>query len=616
MPAIARYASENHERLLGEFCDCGLDNPRQPHYFHDEEKILFSGWVVPLKGIEPKILVKKKGAKHSLLTCNIRRPDVISAKGISVDKINCGFSFALECDDSYEIFFSFLQEEVLVWELTYFFEDFSQESPFRRMTSSWGDLCRRENSSYEFNENELREYFLDLPILKEINQIKKRTETFYSACQIDEESLTALASEVSNPLWAVEAIERSIKLQKLSVPSPFNKKNATCIQSVAVEDFNFLIFSDGDDAFYLVQHCTTICLIFPKISCILALSDECWVKDSRKHLLKVYLFLSTRPRTTASSTPKFLGALIAQRRPYHYFYDYLYGLQLLRKKIGAMEHLKIYSIDSYGFLSPQEIFSLNESFSADSDEDLNEILFTRNGFLISPCAQYFITRDTTAITELDKDLTDHSIQKNRPRKFIGKISQCELNECSPLIWIGISAEKRTWIEQEEGFSNIISRLKIDYPKLGVIVDGRTSTLRRTAADISNIHKEEIIFNNIRENIMGTSIFSSIGLLSDEKIYLAGLCDYFITPYATDSMYPSRICGKPGVVYAPSCMGDGPRNLHIHHKIIEVHRADIIDELPGDSLSPWHAVSYSINWQRILESTVTLMKNYPININTP
>src|SRR5690606_35575436 len=94
----------------------------------------------------------------------------------------------------------------------------------------------------------------------------------------------------------------------------------------------------------------------------------------------------------------------------------------------------------------------------------------------------------------------------------------------------------------------------------------------------------------------------------EKIRLATEIDLFITSYATDSIYPSCVVKKPGIVYSPSKTGYG-KKLHIHHDILEVDDASI-KSLSNDPNTPWYDISVSMDWRDIYKLIVTRLAISP------
>lgn len=614
MSATTRYVSENHNRLINEFCECSFEHPASSSFFSNGEKIRFSGWLIPKKNHEISIVIKKSGALHKTHQCTIARPDVVKAKNLSDAYLMSGFSFEIQCDSSYEIFFRYEQKELLVWDIKHYLDDFDSTSTSSKLKKSW--LGIHETSApieTSYTTEELNEFFSQLPVLDKVSQLDRRAEELKSIKNFDIESFKSFATLISNPFWSIEIIEQSLINGMLSIPSPFNKEKATCYQSIAINDFNFLIFYSENNFFYLVQHCTTICIILPQLLCIFSLSDSNWVREAQKRLTKAYTFLSSHPSKNPSNNtvqPRFLGVLVAQSRPYHYFYDYLYGMQFLESQGASLKDLNLYSINGYNFYNLQELFEQKTSALTKTEAELNEITYNQNGFLLAPCVQYSTTHDNEIIKKLDERLVKHATQKhiniiktpdNHPNKTL-------------TIWIGISSEKRSWIEQVEGFSKIIDTLKVDHPDLCIIVDGRTFSSPPTDADFANKKIEDQSFEQLRKSNPDVRFINAIGCFSSEKIYLASLCNLFITSYSTDSMYPSRICGKPGVVYAPHCMTHGARDLHIHHNITEIPKEHIKDIQTGPGSQVWHTISYSIDWHIILEAIEKLIKSLSFKRN--
>ena len=60
-------------------------------------------------------------------------------------------------------------------------------------------------------------------------------------------------------------------------------------------------------------------------------------------------------------------------------------------------------------------------------------------------------------------------------------------DSEPLVWVGITGQKRCWLEQISGTVHILNKLYEYYPNLGVIFDGWTPSL-----ECSKHHRKEAL----------------------------------------------------------------------------------------------------------------------------
>lgn len=162
-------------------------------------------------------------------------------------------------------------------------------------------------------------------------------------------------------------------------------------------------------------------------------------------------------------------------------------------------------------------------------------------------------------------------------------------------WVGIATEKRSWLEQVEGIVNIISKLKGRFNNILILIDGRTFPLHPSKIDYNAKIKDDDVFERIRAASDGVDFYSLIGKTPLEKLAFARKINLFFSSFATDSMYPSALSEKLGVVYVAPSIGE-QRKLHVHHSIIEVP-SDKVTEIKVDGKS-WHETSVSMDWRDV------------------
>lgn len=117
----------------------------------------------------------------------------------------------------------------------------------------------------------------------------------------------------------------------------------------------------------------------------------------------------------------------------------------------------------------------------------------------------------------------------------------------PVLWLSVLSEEKSWAEQNDVYSKIInSFLKMGYEPI-VVFDGLTRTCSESYLSYSKKRKEvECLQRKVGQYFEFIDIH---GFTAEEKISFAMLSDIFISSVGTDSMYPSRIAGKPGVVHS-------------------------------------------------------------------
>jgi hypothetical protein len=130
---------------------------------------------------------------------------------------------------------------------------------------------------------------------------------------------------------------------------------------------------------------------------------------------------------------------------------------------------------------------------------------------------------------------------------------------SPLLWVGIRVGSRTWINQVDGLSNVISSLHAEFPRLGVIFDGFSLPADRItgSADDSEyagiLSKENKVVSDIIKRVKqhpeGTpGIFSIIGSSIFEANIWAHAIDVYVSPYGTLQHKVGWFANKPGIIH--------------------------------------------------------------------
>ena len=184
----------------------------------------------------------------------------------------------------------------------------------------------------------------------------------------------------------------------------------------------------------------------------------------------------------------------------------------------------------------------------------------------------------------------------------------EVQKYSPVIWMGITGQKRRWIEQEEGYANIISRLHKKYPNIAIIMDGWTTGKYDEAYCKSNVNiqKDMQVVENIKALIDDDiPLFNIVGRSSIEKISIGNLVDFFIANNGTGSMNIDTICMRPGITHISNRFRRSSElgNINYSQNLIAEEK---VTDLETDSEFK-HVGDYSINWEDIMAMVDTFIK---------
>jgi len=291
--------------------------------------------------------------------------------------------------------------------------------------------------------------------------------------------------------------------------------------------------------------------------------------------------------------------LIGHGRPYHFMYDGMLGLETINQNIQQLDsNTKFYTLDNNAFIDAPKVYNRNQKANFVDNKTLNRLeqegtLFIKIGALFANGA------DNNSISEkihsLDKKIISYVNDINENNTLT------DLKKHFPIIWLGVTGQKRAWLEQIEGYSNLINKLYESYPGMAVIFDGWTSSLVSISRDITETEIDHSIINEIKKCIPSDlTIVDLVGATIDKKIHVGSIIDCAVVNYSTGSINVSRICGRPCVTHMNNSFKPA-RNQHIHknaYHIPDEHVDDVAD--PNSGID---STSYHIDWKNIYNALV-------------
>ena len=169
-----------------------------------------------------------------------------------------------------------------------------------------------------------------------------------------------------------------------------------------------------------------------------------------------------------------------------------------------------------------------------------------------------------------------------------------------VLWIGLTGQKRSWVEQVEGYSAIIRKLADNFPNMLVYMDGMTAP---HGAKIKNLPDEEIA-TQIAEAIGNRVVLHSlVGLDYPEKIARCHSVDAFVANGGTGGFVPLRVCRKPGVLHSNQTLWTFSGDTY----------PDTIAMIKGNSVADSSVkpkrhdyVSYTIDWRDVYNRLVPII----------
>ena len=595
MTHLIHFNKKNHQKVLSVVRG-NFDNPKLEATLVKDE-ILFSGWF--LEAEKNNIEIKIKSLNNSFtIPIDTKRIDVINALNLSIEHLNCGFYHLknLSKYEEYTLTISVNQKEYEIWRVEPISQEEKREIQIKYNWEKYHNLYPKKTKRLDTDQTKKKEK-LEIDDLF----IKTNASEIYEDYIKEANSPFNNFSEFQNFIerfkdneWAIENI---IKAKKDGFI--FSELNDThsyyAIASFMINDYNYILFNGLGFKFYLAQHCTNVSIIFPNAYRYIPLNVESWADQSIANIKNLYNKLEALHKEDGfriiNKPAEFRYLNLTQSRPYHYIYDHLHCLEYISRFDIKID---VVSKTGYDFLDVKKFFNCVNHFSTVEEDDFNRQCALLRQCFIMPCLQYY--RST-----LDKDLV--SLSDVLSKKIEVKDKEKDLFDLR--LWIGVSVEKRRWIEQTEGIIAILKRLKRSYKKMCVVIDGHTITKTKDNKNEELIKKELEIYSKIKNELPEISFTCLIGSEMEEKLSQSQKIDIFLCSYFTDSIYTSCLMKKKGVVYSAPSVNIDQKKLHIHHNIIEVPKEKVIEV--NTEGTEWHARSVSINWKDIFDCIENILK---------
>lgn len=274
-----------------------------------------------------------------------------------------------------------------------------------------------------------------------------------------------------------------------------------------------------------------------------------------------------------STVRQYGGLLVKHPRPYHYIYE-----QLMSVSIIYNSRHKFTNVISYNFEVSLSFFDLRdvipEAVPISSEHE--------DFYYLSPALS--VRSDTS-------DFKFQDIESFTFNSLVSKYTNSEMTvtlkeKYDFIIWLGITGQKRGWVEQVEGYRLIIEKLKNHYGKVLVLVDGWTSFYSGKIKKIS----DDAVFNELSEGVSENITFlSMIGMPYSMKIDLCNVSNYFVCNGGSGSLIPVKFSKTNGYIHSNKSLymfgRTGDNNRIIYPRLTD------IDELPSDEVQN---TSYSID----------------------
>ena len=366
----------------------------------------------------------------------------------------------------------------------------------------------------------------------------------------DNQQLNQLLKQCRQDDFAINLVAQATKCNKLQLPSPFSKNPAYCQESYEVRNgaqalsgMNCLRFIDGNHSFFLMQFASSADgIYFPEINllvCLAHLNTE-HVAFLQKKILGDFARIIAYVRK-----PKSFYGMIANHYGGlgHFYYENWPVLMEIKQQGNLYQQLphiimrKGNDYNDLGFLFGEP----TPQIMASADID-NMALNTHNWFVFVGTGRHL--RSNTACYDLADNFLVNKVIANPTNHALAKLSA--LQNCYPIVWIGVEGQKRCWLEQVDGYAHIINQLAQRYPQLGVVIDGWTIPFSESKQAVKEAEKDRRLALKIVKKFKQALPYTLLmGENSNTKITVGKQIDFFIANFASGSLHVSRLLGKPG-----------------------------------------------------------------------
>ncbi|NLC36929.1 MAG: hypothetical protein GX772_10900 [Alcaligenaceae bacterium] len=375
-----------------------------------------------------------------------------------------------------------------------------------------------------------------------------------------------------------------------AIPGPFAMGESRLLGSV-FHQINFLVFDFEGERFYVGQYLHAADFVyFPARNFVFVLPGALY---EHAHLHALITGAAQHPDKFAGSSDAVAAVAVNQVvvngvSPYHFFYDTWPALHVAGRK-GGLRHIdRIWAINGHCYLTVELMKARGSSLQAASAAELAQ---ASRG--IGFDAMSVVGVSYKALTETEIRYMDQELLQEVAAIPAFSERYAFLNSYELVLWVGISQQKRAWLNQQEALIEVLTSLHEKHPGFCVIFDGMTADIFEASKSADFSADEAVVSSIVRSLPKGIAAYSLVGCGSMEKMHVASKCHFFIANYSTGSMYPARFCRLPGIAHLSNSMLEEVRPIHIHTDT-HIVPTDLVVDIPDENCERLDFVSYSID----------------------
>ncbi|MFV0886327.1 hypothetical protein ACNKH9_06270 [Metapseudomonas otitidis] len=546
--------------------------------------VLVSGWVIPPGDEYYEVVVEGEfGTLH--IPPNTERPDVakkIGAVPLKGQEVFNGFHAKIPFSE--EISIGIKMGGVIVpWKAL------KASSADLDSLASIRDLLVHGEQAQKFNE------FFTAELARASAEQLHRSIKIYRSDSLnganlsdpEREKFTEFVEFLSSPYFLGQVLEGT-RVNGENIPSPFSSSRSVLVGGV-FNQINFLIFECKGERFYIGQYLHSADFVYVPAKDFLFVLDNAIYNHA--HLHEFIVFASRNAGAFSPSKGRsvgFCGVLVNGVSPYHFFYDCLPALYVVGQRGGLSSVESYYALNSRCYIDVNKLAGVSGRLSPITESELS-----LKSWGVGCDALCVAGVSYKSLKSVELTCMDHFLVATAQADVSLASRYKSLASSDLVVWIGISQQKRAWINQKEALIEVLLRLAKKYKKISIIFDGMTADIFG-CVDGKDFSEDAFVVSEIRDSLpTDITSYSLVGCGSLEKIYAASMSHFFISNYSTGSMYPARFFGLPGVAHLSSSMLEIVKNMHIHTNTQLVPAQYVVD-VPDESCSRVDFVSYRID----------------------
>lgn len=570
-----------------------IDSPSSVREFEIGNSFHLAGWLLS-KRPSISLYIKHSNGFIDLIKIDQPRPDVLKKiKGYTENEIDScnssvGFSKNFIFSGSFSLFIK-SADESFEWLTVEELPDDYSEKFWKKLYSGYHDI--------ELKKKVLNNVSTHMGFNNEFAKLAFGEE-FIDECKAFEEKFYTLSSFMG----LIRDLDNGI------FPFIISSKEGKVVWSSVIGSINFIYIKNAGTEYYYIQHISSIdAVYFPKTNDLVLIGGHAiidFINEIIDALKKINIISNDIDHHL-----KLEGYLVGYHRPYHILYDTFPIFNYLLEKGFLSKNSRIYFHKNFNFISydlfkekiiPKEYSSHTKfnDFLAENKSYIFKIGFSFQRFTMN-------MEKSLLIDYTDKILVEKSTNLYKQSNY-SKI----LDNSDFVLWVGITGQKRLWLEQVDGIKLIVNYIREKYQNPCVVIDGWTSVLEKTENDKTEIENDMKIFNSIFDSTNQINYINLIGATLLEKIYVASKIDFFVTNALTGSINVARICRKPGIAHHSRATLSIVKKHNLHPKTY-LPKLENIQDIE-DKNQKVDFFSYSINIEYILEffkeSLASALKN--------